>query len=358
MKHLGPDRIRFLVKRFGSAVKSLRASPEEIASLPNFGKKISSSIRKLKERDDWRQELKLIKRYGINILLYTDPLYPKNLLKIPNPPTLLYVMGKLLPEDKKSAAIVGTRQASIYGMEMAEKISYELAKSSYTIVSGLARGIDSMAHRGAIKGGRTIAFVGSGLANLYPSENQKLAKNIAESESGAIISEFPMTSPPEKYHFPLRNRLISGMSEGVLLIEAPIKSGAMITMELAHKQKRKLFALPGRADGRSFQGNHFLIKKKMASLIESAKDIDEQLGKSFVFTNDANESILKKQALPLTFEEEDLWKKMPSEECSIGELVQRTKIPIMEINALIINLTLKKWVKEFPGKIYKKIQRP
>jgi DNA processing protein len=348
---LGSIRVRLLVKYFGSALAVLEADSREIESLPGFGEKLSRSLSKCIEGSEWRRDIELANRYSTAIIPFYDPRYPRLLLEIPDFPPVLYVKGTLQAGDKQGIAVVGTRNAGIYGMEMAERLSHDLASLSFTVVSGLARGVDTAVHCGALQTGRTLAVLGSGIANIYPSENRGLAERIASQ--GAVMSELPMTALPDRRHFPRRNRLVSGMTMGTVLIEAPEKSGAMITMERAYGQGRKLFVLPGRADNPNFRGNHSLIKKGFAKLVENARDIADSFQDLFGFSTEVIER--KRQGLPLESEEKNLLAKMPDEELTVEELIRVTNTPIVRLNVLLMSLVLKKWLKEFPGKIYKKI---
>jgi len=350
--YLGPVKIRFLINTFGSALKALDIDPKIIEEMPGFGKRISQGLHVWQDDKSWQSNLDFAKKLGVKIISYTSPNYPKNLLEIDDYPLLLYTLGELKFDDQMSIAVIGTRQASIYGLEMAEQISSNLAEKGFTIISGLARGIDTAAHLSALKKGRTIAVIGSGLGNIYPSENNKLVEAIVNQGAGAVISEFPMNTPPERQNFPRRNRIVSGMSLGTLLIEAPIKSGAMITMEKALSQKKKLFAIPGRLDNENFKGNHLLIKKNMAKLIESADDICADF-ETFNFRKPVEQTNIKKPLLSL--DEQNLFDQMPNEEFSIDELVVHTKMAVTKLNVLLMGLMLKKAVKEYPGKIYKKM---
>lgn len=346
---VGSIKARQLIYTYGSASASLEIEKAEIQELPGFGPKIADSWGNWKKDRRWRRNLDLVHSEKVTLIPYSDPSYPKKLLEISDHPLLLYVQGTLKPIDQKGIAVVGTRQASIYGLELAEHISGDLASRDYTIISGLARGIDTAAHKGALSQGRTLAVIGSGLADIYPKENMRLAEEIAEN--GAVISEFPMETPPDRQNFPQRNRIVSGMSMGVVLIEAPLKSGAMITMEKAKDQQRQLFALPGRVDNPNYAGNHALIKGGHAQLIENAADIAAYYGDLF------GGQLINKKATPqvvLDKDEEDLLNKLPSNEINIEELVVLTKLPIKKINILLMSLLLKKAIKEFPGKVYKK----
>lgn len=351
LPQLGSVKIRLLLKAFGSPLEALNASAMELAELPGFGPKILAYWEEWKKNSKWKEDLQFAERENVQIIPFTDPRYPKRLLELSDFPILLYVAGELKPQDARSIAIVGTRQASVYGNQMAEKIAYDLARMGFTIVSGLARGIDTAAHQGALYKGRTIGVIGSGLGDIYPAENRMLAEVI--KKQGALISEFPMKTPPDKPNFPQRNRIVSGMTMGTLLIEAPVKSGAMITLEKGLVQGRKLFALPGRADDENFRGNHLLIKTGKAQLIESAEEIAECFDSLFV----NNASIKSGSLIRPIFEkeEENFLELLPSYELSLNELANLTQLPPNKLNVLLMSLVLKKAVKEFPGKIYKKI---
>lgn len=346
---LGPIKIRLLIHHFGSAVEAANSTPKEWMELPGLGPKIIESWQRCQKQKKWLETLHWCEQHNIQTICYTHSQYPKKLLEIPDFPILLYVKG-LLKQEERSLAVIGTRQATIYGLEMAGKISAEIARNGFTVVSGFARGIDTEAHKGAFENGRTIAVLGSGLGHLYPKENEWMVEKIIQK--GALITEFSPLTPPDRHHFPRRNRIVSGMSIGTILIEAPRSSGAMITVEQALAQGRKVFALPGRADQENFQGNHHLIKTRQAELIENGKDV-------IMFYSDLfsplsfQPSIQKK--IPLEKEEDEFFRQLPSQELSIEEMVTKTKLPMAKINVLLMSLVLKKNIKEYPGKIYKKI---
>jgi len=344
---LGAMKIRYLVDHFGSAVEALNTPPAEIALLPGF-ERISQQWQSWQNDRSWQNELVAIEKYGVQLIPFTSPQFPKSLLEIPDPPALLYVQGILKPQDQRSIAVVGTRNASIYGNEMAESISRDLAANGFTVVSGLARGVDTAAHRGALERGRTLAVIGSGLTKIYPPENRALAEKI--SANGALITEFSMFTPPDRQNFPQRNRIVSGMTMGTVLIEAPVKSGAMITMQKAISHKKKLFALPGRVDSDGFRGNHSLIKNGEAHLIENAGDIIAHFQELFLIS-----AVSQKKHFQLDSEEQRLFQLMPNEEIGIDTLALQTSIPIQHINRILMSLVLKQAIKEFPGKIYKKL---
>lgn len=346
---LGNAKIRWLVDYFGSLENVMAVPPHEIEHLKGFGPKIAHYWKTTVDSDVAEREIELAEKYHTKIITYLDVSYPKKLTAIEDPPILLYVQGELKKEDECSLSVVGTRQATHYGLDTAYALSKELAAEKFTIISGLARGVDTAAHRGAIETGRSLAVIGSGLAAIYPTENKGLAKAIIEK--GALLSEFSMNTPPEKFNFPKRNRIVSALSLGTLLIEAPLKSGAMLTAERAMSQGRPLFALPGRVDMETFSGNHKLIKEKKAHLIENAADILSFFGRlscgSFIHKKE-NEDLL-------SLEEAELLEKLPKIEISIEAILALYSCPIAKLGGLLMSLVLKKRIKEYPGKIYKKI---
>ncbi|MBA3958102.1 MAG: DNA-protecting protein DprA [Parachlamydiaceae bacterium] len=347
--HLGSVRIRLLLQHYGSALNALQTDAASIAQLPDFGPKIAEGWLHWKH-SGWQDNLELAQKLRVDIVPFTSNVYPKALLELPDYPVVLYMKGTLKPRDQQSIAVIGTRQASIYGLEMAKKISSDLALSGFTVVSGLARGIDTAAHEGALVTGRTIAVIGSGLADIYPRENSRLAERV--SENGVLISEFPMATPPDRQNFPQRNRIVAGMTRGTFLVEAPLKSGAMITVDRALTYKRKLFALPGRIDQGMFQGNHHVIKTRQGQLVENATDIVNSFDDLFSLVNTTKTTQLP--TFSLGKEEQEFMSVLPKNELSIDEIVQLTKLPVMRVNVLLMSLVLKKAMKEFPGRMYKR----
>lgn len=274
---LGAAKAHKLIAQFGSAIEVLNAKLKDLSLV--LGKDLAELLVKWKQLEEWKQNLEWVEKFGVNLIAYTAKEYPKRLKEIADCPLILYVKGKLTAQDNRSIAIIGTRQCSIYGAKQAQKIAKELAKAGFTIVSGLAIGIDTAAHQGALQTGRTLAILGSGLADLYPKENYGLSKQI--ECQGAVISEFPMQTGPDRHHFPQRNRIIAAMTMATILIEAPLKSGSMIAVEKAQSYKRPVFALPGRVEDRSFEGNHLLIKTRQAELFESSTDILQEFDNLF-----------------------------------------------------------------------------
>jgi len=342
-------RIRRLVEYFGSAAAALQAKTEYWLDVPGFNTK-NIPADSFFEGAESERNFEMIKRFGVRVISYQCSEYPQHLLKIPDFPLVLYVKGRILPEDNRSIAVVGTRNATIYGMETAEKMAAGLSGAGLTVVSGLARGIDTAAHKAAVKKGRTIAVIGSGLADIYPRENNRLAEEI--SEKGAVISEFPMLTPPDRQNFPQRNRIVSGMTLGTLLIEAPLKSGAMLTMENAFDHERELFAIPGRTDSENYRGNLSLLKSGKARLVENSSDIIKFFG---IAERKENFLFEKESAIDLNPEEKKFISLLPQEEVSLHRIEELVQLPITKIHVLLMSLLLKNAIREYPGKIYKKL---
>jgi DNA processing protein len=349
---LGSIKTRLLLKHFDSAVTAFNADPKDLAQLPGFSSHLISGLVEVRTSQSWQYTLDLVLKEAVTLIPFYDQKYPKGLLDLPDYPLLLYVKGSILPQDNQGIAVIGTRQASLYGRHMAETLSRDLSHQGFTIVSGLARGIDTIAHQSTLNAKRrTIAVIGSGLANIYPHENNLLAQTIASE--GVLISEFPMATPPDRQNFPQRNRLVAAMTRATLLIEAPQKSGAMITVNRALSLKRSVFAIPGRADAESFKGNHSLIKTGQAQLVENVDDIVSTF--SDFFRPASQYCDIVKNEIPLEPEERQFLQAIPAEEVSIEELIEYTKLPVMKLNVLLMSLVLKRAIREFPGKVFKKV---
>jgi DNA processing protein len=347
------SKAKQLIGRFGSAACALQATPSSIAQALEGDVKTASALIKTFIEQAWKEDLKLASKLQAKILYFGSEDYPACLYTIEDPPLVLYVQGSLLPVDQQGIALVGTRECTIYGREVAEKMGREIALYGKTVISGLARGIDTAAHIGAMQAGRTIAFIGSGLARLYPRENETLAAKICHM--GAVISEYSMAKPPDKWHFPRRNRLISAFCKGIILIEAPLKSGAMITMELAHKDRKKCFVIPGRIDAETFRGNHFLIKTQKAQLVENTQEMLSILEPQKKPGSNQPSLPLRSVYLGLSEDEQHLLHLFPAEEIAFEDLASKTALPIAKLGALLIGLVLKQVIREFPGKFYKKV---
>ncbi|MCX7916908.1 MAG: DNA-processing protein DprA [bacterium] len=291
-----------------------------------------------------KEEIEFIEKEGIKVITIEDPEYPEILKQIYDPPFLLYVKGSTNLENF-SIGIVGTRNPSIYGLKMAEKFASELASYGITIISGLARGIDTAAHTGTLRvNGKTIGVMGSGFKNFYPPENKRLEREIIKN--GAIITEFPSFVFPEKYNFPKRNRIISGLSRGVIIIEAGPKSGALITANFALEQGREVFALPGRVDTLYSKGTNKLLKEG-AYLIEEPKDILDIFNIKI-----EKEDLLKKEKKKI--DEVDKLIKILEQPLQLEEIIIKTGLKAQLLLPILTKLQIEGIIEELPGKIYRK----
>jgi DNA processing protein len=286
-----------------------------------------------------------------------DGEYPKNLRNIYDPPQAIYVNGTLSPQDETAVALVGSRRASAYGMETCERLAYELALAGVTVVSGMARGIDSAAHRGALKAkGRTIAVLGSGHDNIYPPENAELYQKIAGS--GAVVTEFENDMPPLPRNFPLRNRIISGLSLGVVVVEAARNSGALITANLALEQGREVLAVPGKISSQTSAGTNELIKEG-ARLVQSAEDILEELSvRACPPPAERKEGLSARTGKmtkayiynSLTADERKVYKVLSDEPVYLDEILSETGLGTQKASQALLNLELKRMITQLPGK--------
>lgn len=351
---LGPITIKRLVGFFGSAERAMRADAGELCRIEGIGKEKAARVSRAMHAVDVSAELAAIEKGRFTVVTLDDPAYPAPLKQIYDPPPLLYVKGELKPEDCHAIAVVGARRCSPYGTMTSERLAAQIAGVGLTVVSGMARGIDTAAHRGALKGGgRTIAVLGSGLARIYPAENARLAGGIAAS--GAVVSEFPLNMGPQKTNFPLRNRIISGLSLGVVVIEAARKSGSLITAAQALDQGRVVFAVPGRIDSFASRGTHQLIKDG-AKLVESVEDICEEFPYLFPAAI-GHRGGGNREELPrprLTAAEEAVFGHVSSQECSIDEIIAACGMPASAVSAALLSLELKHLVNQLPGKVFRR----
>jgi len=342
---IGSVRLGHLLKYFNKPQEIFNASRQSLEAV--VGGRISENIVSFDTRN-LDNDLAQAKKAGLEIITLFDQGYPQNLKPIPGLPIVLYVSGKITEADNLSLGIVGSRRASLYGLSSAEKFAAELALNNLTIVSGMARGVDTYAHRGALKAaGRTIAVMGSGFNHIYPSENRGLAEQIARS--GAVVSEFPMDTKPLAQNFPRRNRLISGLSLGVLVTEAARNSGALITVDFALEQGREVFALPGRIDTCTSMGTNELLKQG-AKLVTCSEDILEELNSGVsVKDEQANPEIAENIVCA---EEDMLYNCINRNALAIDDLVEKTSLTSSQISSLILRLQFKKLIKELPGKYF------
>ncbi len=349
MEGVGPVTIRALTQALGSAVAIFDATASALRDVPGAQAAAVNRLITQRESINAAAECARAERMGINLLTLADDDYPALLRKIYDPPLALYVRGSLRKADSQSMAVVGTRQATHYGRETADLLAYQLAKAGFTVTSGLARGIDTAAHRGALKaGGRTIAVLGSGMNRLYPPENAKLADEIAAQ--GAVISEFPLEREPDKTTFPIRNRIVSGLSMGVLVVEAAPGSGAMHTANAAVDQGRLVFAVPGRIDTPAARGPHRLIKSG-ARLVESIEDIFQEFEFLFPEAQQTMKEAVKPAApVNLTPEEARIVEILGQGETDSDALTRATGLTAARIGALLVGLQMKRVVRMLPGR--------
>jgi DNA processing protein len=277
--NIGPVLVKRAVAALGSPEAVLAAHPPVLAAIEGIGTMRAQAFVGALSRDEARRELDTVRGHGLELLCRDDPRWPAGLKAIDDPPIVLYLRGTLIAQDNLAVGIVGARQCTMYGREQAGRFGALLAQAGFTVISGGARGIDTAAHEGALRNkGRTIVIQGCGALNCYPPENAALYERIVAA-GGAILTELPLDAPPAKENFPPRNRIIAGMSLGILVVEANLRSGSLITARLAAADYgREVFALPGRVDSPASAGTHHLIKSATAHLVESVEDILDALG--------------------------------------------------------------------------------
>ncbi len=364
LPNIGPIRVRRLLEHLGSPQTILSAPPRELRTVPGIGEEMAAQLADWENRIDLAEEKRRIADHGIVLLTLDDPDYPEALRHIHDPPFLLYMKGRLAPADAASVGVVGSRRTTHYGRDQAKRLSFQLAKAGFTIVSGLARGIDTAAHEAALAAdGRTLAVLGSGIGNVYPPENQALADRIAES--GAVISEFPVLYVPDKQSFPLRNRIVSGLSRGLLVVEAPAWSGALITANNALEQGRAVFAVPGPIDRPTSEGCHRLIQQG-AKLVCSVEDIVDELGLGLNAlpldfapvpppgADGASPSPAPSRHIELSDPERRLLAALAPGDATIDTLAEATAMPSGLVSAVLLQLEMKHLVRQRPGKTFSK----
>ena len=341
-----------LLKRFETPAAVLNASAQELAQIEGLRQTTAQAIRRYRIPDRLKREADQVGQKKYRIVTFNDPDYPNLLRQIPDPPPYLYVYGKLVPHDH-SLAVVGSRHATTYGLDTTRRLCQDLAKLGLAIVSGMARGIDTAAHQGALQGnGTTVAVLGSGLERIYPAENRKLYHRIAEN--GAVISEFSLHAEPDPHHFPQRNRIISGMSLGTVVVEASLKSGSLITARLAAEQNREVFAVPGSIRSFKSTGTHTLIKQG-AKLIEHAQDILEELHPGLVRSlavNRAQDSDPQGEQTKLSTDELKIITALEPYPVHIDHLVRRIAMSAGKLSGLLLQLELKGLINQSPGKFF------
>lgn len=379
---IGNHTIRRLLAAFGSAEKSVAATSGELIQIDGLTPDVQQQLIEGRSRAPLAQELNLIEQHQCHIVTINDDTYPPLLKQIDDPPVLLYIIGKFPLQNTPSIAIVGSRSPTEYGKTISRQLSHQLAERGITVVSGFARGIDTCVHRGALEAnGHTVAVFGCGLSIIYPDTNQALAADIIES--GALISEFPMTMPPRGKNFPRRNRVISGLTLGTLVVEASERSGSLITARHAAEQGREVFAVPGQIFSGMSRGTHSLINQG-ATLINSVDDLLDALPHDYtkVLGRESLESTRQppparrsdkavrpqsvaksstpvsqpkaKAELNMTPDEQIVLSAMDADSVHIDEITRLTQLPIGKVSSLLVMLELKGIVQQLPGKQFVK----
>jgi len=338
-------KFRALLNHFGDLEEAWRADALELKEA-GLDKRALGSFMTMRSTISLDGEMEKIERQGVKLLTWEDPAYPPRLLNIYNPPPVLYVKGKILDEDQWAVAVVGTRGATVYGKEVTQRIAGGLARNGLTIVSGLARGIDSVAHRAALEaGGRTIAVLGSGVDVIYPAESRKLAQ--ATIERGALVSEYTLGTRPEAGNFPPRNRIISGLSLGVVVIEAGERSGALITADFALDQGREVFAVPGNIFRKKSMGTNKLIQQQGSKLVLSVEDILEELNLTMV-----SQQAEVRAIVPENETEAALLEYITADPVHVDEIGQKSGLPIAQVSSTLALMELKGMVRQVGGMSY------
>ncbi|MBW1689945.1 MAG: DNA-protecting protein DprA [Deltaproteobacteria bacterium] len=347
--NLGNIAYKRLLDRFGDPTNVFNARLQELLEVEGIRAETAQRIVSNQWEGDPHQELRRIEEIGARFITIFDPSYPMDLKQIHDPPPLLYIRGKDLPSKNTMIAVVGSRNPSHYGLKVTEEICHGLAMLDISVVSGMAKGIDAAAHWGCLRGnGATVAVLGSGIDVIYPSSNVNLYHQIRKS--GTVITEFPLGTPPEGRNFPIRNRIISGLSKGVVVVEASRRSGSLITASLALEQGREVFAVPGSVESFKSTGTHFLIKQG-AKLVENADDILQELGLRSPYSKEGTP--WKKVTIPPLEEDErrvfDILSNYP---IHIDHIVRSSMLDSAKVASLLTRLELKGAIKQLPGKMF------
>jgi DNA processing protein len=346
---LGPRLTAALLEHFGSPGAVLQARPEELREVPHIGAKLAESLAQAMRSADLDAEVELIARHEVRLVPLGGAEYPSSLAGIYDPPPLLYLRGTLEARDASAVAVVGSRHCTSYGRRVAESLGEGLARAGCTVVSGLARGIDAAAHRGALKaGGRTLAVLAGGLSRIYPPEHTDLAREV--QAVGALISESAMTMEPMAGMFPARNRIISGVSRGAVIVEAAARSGALITASHAAEQGRAVFAVPGPVDSAASAGTNHLIRQG-AILVRGVEDILEELDGV-----KAPPPPVRATAPPPELDETQrrVWVFLAEKPLHVDDITRQLGLPVAEVTRTLMQLEMKKIVRRLPGNQYER----
>jgi DNA processing protein len=350
---VGPVRLRKLLQVFKEPQQILAAKRADLRKVEGIGNEVADQISNWESIVDLAAELKRVRDFGATVITQESSQYPKPLREIHAPPIVLYVWGELQERDNHAIGIIGARRTTHYGTESAKKLAYQLAYAGLTIISGLARGIDTAGHQGALAAkGRTIAVIGSGFAKLYPPENRALAEKIRDG-NGAIVSEFSMEIEPDRQTFPMRNRIISGWSHGILVVEAGLNSGALITAAQAIEQGRSVYAVPGHINAPSAMGSNRLIQQG-AKLVMDASDILEDLQILLPEAKPSPEAAARPLP-PLSTDERRVYDAIEAAETPIDQIAAKADLPSGAVSSTLLSLELKRLVKQLPGKYFVKL---
>ena len=352
IRGVGGVSFKKITARFADPAAVFRASAAELAEIEGLHRELIHSIAKFNDWAEIDKEIQRARAAGIKMIPFSDAAYPASLRAIADPPPLLYVKGELRDNDSRAIAIVGSRSASDYGRRIARDLARGLASFGFTVVSGMARGIDGMAHESALQaGGRTLAVLGSGVDRAYPPEHEMLYRRI--SENGAVISELPMGARPVAFNFPARNRLISGLSLGVVVVEATEKSGSLITASLAAEQGREVFAVPGEAGASRSRGSHRLIRQG-AKLVETVEDIIEEIAPQLSRRNGdaapASARSLPENSGPAA---RQIFALLKETSLQVDQVIEQSGLPAPQVLQVLLDLELQGFVCQTPGKIYR-----
>lgn len=352
---IGPVRVQALVDALGSVDKIFGASVNELCVAKGIGTTLAQKLLSFGDQVDVPAEIEKAEQHHARIITRADDDYPAALAEIYDPPLALYVRGTLAAADVHSIGVVGSRRCTHYGTSVADRLSFQLAKQGYTVTSGLARGIDGAAHEGALKGkGRTIAVLGCGIDQVYPAEHAELARSIAEQ--GAVMTEFPVGFKPTRQSFPQRNRIISGLSKGILVVEAARGSGAMLTVDEANAQGRLVFAVPGRIDNPSAGGCNQLLKQG-AKLVEDVDDILEEF-EYLLSPNPEGREDPGHVAAPqvqLSADEQAVLASFTSGEMLVDDVIRQSGLGVAVVSTCLLTLEMKRQVKSLPGRKVAKV---
>jgi DNA processing protein len=346
---LGNMAFKKLLDHFGDPAEVFRATLTGLVQVEGLRKQVAKRIVEREFSLDPQSVLRDLEKHGARMVIFSDPAYPAPLREIHDPPMILYFKGLDFPMKTTFVAIVGSRNSTPYGVKTAENLGQGLARRGLGIVSGLARGIDSAAHWGCLEGrGFTVGVLGTGIDAIYPPSNKKLFDVMIEK--GAVITEFPLKTPPEPKNFPIRNRLISGLARGVIIVEATMKSGSLITASVALEQGREVFAVPGSVHSFKSKGCHFLIKQG-AKLVENADDVLDELGMNYTYAA-KRDSYTEPTLPPMEDNEKKVYDLIGDYPVHIDEIVREGNIDPGAASAVLMRMELKGIVRQLPGKLF------